>query len=111
MKLAAFVLLASLPLVAAPCSAEPPNPVDSERSTTRLGETGARIVEFVTRAEYAGFSGAVLAAKGGQVVAAVAIGYADLADEVPNTPATLFEIASATKQFTAAAVMRLVQEG
>jgi CubicO group peptidase (beta-lactamase class C family) len=76
-----------------------------------VGEMGRRIVEFVERAESAGFNGAVLAARRGQVVAALGVGSADLAGKVPNTPDTLFEIGSATKQFTAAAAMRLVELG
>ena len=38
-------------------------------------------------------------------------GYANLEDSAPVTPRTVFRIGSLTKQFTAAAVMRLVQEG
>jgi len=38
-------------------------------------------------------------------------GYANLEDSVPATPRTVFRIGSLTKQFTAAAVMQLVQEG
>jgi CubicO group peptidase (beta-lactamase class C family) len=77
----------------------------------KAGDTGRRIVEFVERAEPAGFQGAVLAAIHGEVVAAAGTGSADLAGKIPITSNTLFEIASATKQFTAAAVMRLVQDG
>jgi CubicO group peptidase (beta-lactamase class C family) len=82
-----------------------------EDRTFSAGDAGRRIVEFASRAESAGFSGAVFAATGGRVVAAVGVGSADLAGKVPNTPSTLFEIASATKPFTAAAVLRLVQQG
>jgi CubicO group peptidase (beta-lactamase class C family) len=82
---------------------------DQERVSE--GELGRRIVDFAARAESAGFSGTVLAARKGAVVAAVGVGSADLEGKIPNTPATLFEIASATKQFTAAAMMRLVQQG
>ncbi len=38
-------------------------------------------------------------------------GYANLEHDVPVTPDTVFELASLTKQMTAAAVMRLVEEG
>jgi CubicO group peptidase (beta-lactamase class C family) len=75
------------------------------------GEVGRRIVEYATRSESVGFSGAVLAARNGSVVAALGVGSADLDGKIPNTPGTLFEIGSATKQFTAAAVLRLVQQG
>ncbi|MHC4470070.1 MAG: serine hydrolase domain-containing protein [Planctomycetota bacterium] len=80
-----------------------------ETETFAKGKVGKQIVGWVEKAESAGFSGAVLAARDGKVVAAVAVGSADLDGKVPNTPATLFEIASATKPFTAIAVMRLVE--
>src|SRR5262245_18060480 len=79
--------------------------------TISSGEAGRRIAEFVRSAEPARFTGTVLAATHGQVIAAVAVGNADLDGKLPNTPDTLFEIGSATKQFTAAAVMRLVEQG
>jgi CubicO group peptidase (beta-lactamase class C family) len=84
---------------------------EHEDSVYSAGDVGQRIVGFVARAESAGLSGAVLAATGGRVVAAVGVGSAELAGKVPNTPSTLYEIGSATKQFTAAAVLRLVQQG
>lgn len=86
-------------------------PAGAEGGVHRAGDLGRRIVGFAERAEAAGFTGAVSAAKGGTVVAAVGVGTADLEGKVPNTPATLFEIASATKPFTAAATVRLAQEG
>jgi len=55
--------------------------------------------------------GAVLVARDGAIVTEIAVGSADLEGTVPITTETLFEIASLTKQFTAAAVMRLVQDG
>jgi CubicO group peptidase (beta-lactamase class C family) len=85
--------------------------VQTENQVLSSGAVGRSIVEFVARAESVGLSGVVLAATGGQVIAAVGVGSADLAGRVPNTPDTLFEIGSATKQFTAAAVLRLVEKG
>ena len=83
----------------------------SEDEVVCVGQAGKEIVDWVRRSESLGFTGAVLAAKDGEVVAAVAVGSADLKGKVPNTPATLFEIASATKQFTGAAAALLTQEG
>lgn len=85
--------------------------VQDESVTYIDGEAGKQIARFVQRAEAMGFSGSVLAARNGKVIAAVGVGHADLEMQQPNTPATLFEVASVTKQFTAAAVMRLVAEG
>ncbi|MFN0057736.1 MAG: serine hydrolase domain-containing protein [Planctomycetota bacterium] len=68
-----------------------------------------RIAEFLDHCESTGFTGAVLAARGGEVVIARGVGCADLEGKVPNTARTLFEIASATKQFTGAAILKLVE--
>jgi len=100
------LILATVPLSLQASKQEP-----DEAATIAVGERGQRLVEIARRAESAGFSGAILAAREGEVVAAVGIGHADLRGSQANTPATLFEIASATKSFTAVAVMRLVQEG
>lgn len=94
------ILAATLPTLAPP-----------EQSTTQVGDTGAQIVAFIRKTESLGFTGAALAAKDGKVIAATAVGFADLDNKSPNTPSTLFEIASASKQFTAAAILRLTQDG
>jgi D-alanyl-D-alanine carboxypeptidase len=49
--------------------------------------------------------------QGGHVVLAKGYGLADIADRVPATADTVYPIASVTKQFTAAAVMQLVEQG
>lgn len=54
---------------------------------------------------------AVGVAKGGRPVLQQAYGMADLERNVPNTPATIFEAGSVSKQFTAAAVLLLAQDG
>ena len=54
---------------------------------------------------------AVCAAAGDEVLLELALGTADLEGRVPVTGATLFEIASITKLFTAELVMLLVQDG
>lgn len=76
-----------------------------------VGSAGARIAKFVEGAAAMHFRGAVLAARGGKVVAALGVGPADLDGKVCNDACTLFELASVTKQFTAAAVLVLVQDG
>ena len=55
--------------------------------------------------------GAVLVAQGDGVLLNKGYGSADIAWGISNTPATRFRIASVSKQFTAAAIMRLVDEG
>ncbi|MFY9345755.1 MAG: serine hydrolase domain-containing protein [Planctomycetota bacterium] len=82
---------------------------DSKR--TVVGPTGERIANFAEAATAFGFAGAVIAARDGKVVAALGVSTADLAGKTPNDARTLFELASVTKQFTAAAVLVLVQAG
>ena len=57
------------------------------------------------------FSGVVLVANHGVVVYEHAFGQANREWRVPNTVATRFRIASTTKQFTSALVLRLVEAG
>jgi D-alanyl-D-alanine carboxypeptidase len=47
----------------------------------------------------------------GEVVKLQGYGIANLEWDIPVTPDTVFELASVTKQFTATAIMRLVEEG
>ncbi|HTM61878.1 MAG TPA: serine hydrolase domain-containing protein [Burkholderiales bacterium] len=49
--------------------------------------------------------------RGGDTVVSAGYGTADLENQVPATAATLYRIGSITKQFTAAAVIRLVEQG
>lgn len=56
--------------------------------------------------------GAVVAVtRGGEVVFARGYGMANLEDGVPNTPATIFHVASVSKQFTAFAIAMLADRG
>lgn len=54
---------------------------------------------------------AVVVARGDAIVLATGYGLADVAHGVPITPATSFRLASVTKQFTAAAILTLVEAG
>ncbi len=61
--------------------------------------------------EYTSFQGVVLVADRGKVVYQRAFGQANREWSVPNTLDTRFNIASISKQFTAALILRLVDEG
>jgi CubicO group peptidase (beta-lactamase class C family) len=70
----------------------------------------ARDLETITtRAAALGFTGSVLAARKGEILFAGGVGLADPKQQLANDANTLFELASATKQFTGAAVCRLVE--
>lgn len=71
-----------------------------------------RIDSLVTAYHEAGlFNGAVLVGRGDSAVYAKGIGDADMEWNVENTPSTRFHIGSVTKQFTAALILQLVEEG
>jgi CubicO group peptidase (beta-lactamase class C family) len=73
------------------------------------GELGKDLDRAVTE-KAKEFWGAVLVARQGKVVLAKGYGFQDY-KETPNTPVSLFEIASTSKQFTAAAILKLESEG
>lgn len=74
-------------------------------------DTAQRLTEWVQAAESLGFSGTALVAMNGTVITALGVGSADLDGTASNTPETLFEVASITKQFTATALLQLVEQG
>lgn len=57
------------------------------------------------------FTGAVLVARGDEVLLSQGYGSANVEHAVPNTPQTRFDIGSLAKQFVAAAVLKLSSEG
>ncbi|HET6201731.1 MAG TPA: serine hydrolase domain-containing protein [Planctomycetota bacterium] len=75
------------------------------------GDLGAKLDAYLERCEAFGFSGSVLVTRGGNVILAKGFGLADRERGLANAPDTLFEIASTSKQFTAAAVLKLEAEG
>lgn len=73
------------------------------------------VQRLVTRAEELaskeGFTGAMLIARHGKVLARHAYGMANRERAIPNTPETRFRIGSMDKMFTAVAVMQFVEAG
>jgi CubicO group peptidase (beta-lactamase class C family) len=57
------------------------------------------------------FSGSVLIARGDHIVFSRGYGLANIEWNIPNTPTTKFRIGSVTKQFTAAAILLLEEQG
>jgi CubicO group peptidase (beta-lactamase class C family) len=70
-----------------------------------------KIDSYLRASETNGFSGVVLVSKKGEVVLSKGYGWADRNNKIPNTPATVFNIGSVTKQFTASAILKLVEQG
>ena len=97
------VLLCALALFPAPQDSVAPRP---PRALPERIDSLVRA--YVARDE---FSGVVLVADGGTIVYEHAFGEANREWHVPNTVVTRFRIASTTKQFTAALVLRLAEQG
>jgi len=114
--LAGVALAAALGVLLAPPAgaAEPPPARPAVSSTSGLpGETLAAIREAVTDAmSRLGIPGLSLAvAEGGEVRHEAGFGFADVENEVPARPETAYRLASVSKPITAAAVMKLAEEG
>jgi len=72
----------------------------------------ARIEQLIrARADDKTFMGTVLVARGDEVILSKGYGSANLEWNIPNTPSTKFRLGSITKQFTAAAVLLLAEQG
>ena len=94
-----FALIASL--IAATAHAQ------DTRALVRYADSVASAA--VAERRTAGVSVAVV--KNGKTILAKGYGFADLENDVPATPETVYRIGSITKQFTAAAIMRLMEQG
>lgn len=67
-----------------------------------------RLSDSVTQAQ---FQGAVFVSRANQTVIEAGYGWADQRTNRPNTPETTFQIASVSKQLTAAAILLLQEQG
>ncbi|MDF0714880.1 serine hydrolase [Muricauda sp. 334s03] len=79
-----------------------------ETSETNLK---TRIDEYVSQSVENGYSGSILVAKKGEIILSKGYGWADRLKKIPNTPSTVFNIGSVTKQFTATAILKLQEDG
>jgi len=75
-------------------------------------ESASRIHALFAQVDLPGSPGAALAvARGGEIIYANGYGYANLEYDIPNTPWTIFHVASVSKQFTAFSVAMLAEQG
>ena len=78
-------------------------------------ETNSRIAasvnNYLVDAEALGYSGIVLWAKNGKILLKKGYGLADRSARKRMSPQTVFDMGSVTKMFTAAAVLKLEEQG
>lgn len=87
-------------------------PVEGATQPVVLEGLGARIDTHLSRLhDVDSFNGVVLVADGDKVLLLKGYGLADHEKQTPWTPDTVSCIGSITKQFTAACIMRLVEQG
>ncbi|WP_299438293.1 serine hydrolase [uncultured Aquimarina sp.] len=70
-----------------------------------------RIDDYLTKGVSKGLTGTVLVYKEGKTLLNKGYGFADKENEILNTPTTVFDIGSVSKQFTAAAILKLEEQG
>lgn len=79
-------------------------------SQTFSEELTNRIDSYLEASEANGFSGVILVSRGDEILLSKGYGWADRNNKIPNTPASVFNIGSVTKQFTATAILKLVEQ-
>ena len=76
-----------------------------------FSEITKKIETYLTEYENAGFSGTVLIELDGKKIISKGYGFRNLELKEKNTPNTIFDIGSITKQFTASAILKLEMQG
>jgi CubicO group peptidase (beta-lactamase class C family) len=105
-----LVSLAALNLLMAMCFAENSLANEADRPIVK-GELGAKLDDYMERLAKFGFSGVLLAAKDHEVILAKGYGLANREKKLPFTTQTVVSVGSITKQFTAAAILKLQMQG
>ena len=89
---------------------QPPTeqPTDDEVTAQRRARLQSALDEYMEQYD---FSGSILISVDGVNLAEYSHGFADKSNATPNTSSTKIELGSITKQFTAAAIMLLQEQG
>ena len=74
-------------------------------------KTVKKVDAYLSKLDKAGYSGSVLVAVGRRPVISKGYGFSDAEGRIKNSPETVSDIGSLTKQFTAAAILKLEMEG
>lgn len=79
------------------------------QNKTQSNNLYSRIDNYLIAGSKNGFSGAIIVIKKGEVIINKGYGYANRKNKTLNNPNTIFDIGSNTKQFTATAILKLVE--
>lgn len=71
----------------------------------------AKIDTYINNSVTNGYSASVLVAKKGKIILSKGYGWSDRKKKILNMSSSVFNIGSITKQFTAAAILKLVEQG
>ena len=71
----------------------------------------AKIDTYLNNSTTNGYSGSVLVAKKDEIILSKGYGWSDRKNKILNTSSSVFNIGSITKQFTAAAILKLQEQG
>lgn len=82
-------------------------------SSINFAQSKSKLIDdLLTRYhEYGLLNGSVLVAEKGEIILSKGYGFANLDYEIPNSESSVHRVGSITKQFTAAIIMQLVEEG
>ncbi|MEP1741763.1 MAG: serine hydrolase [Kangiellaceae bacterium] len=91
-------------LLSLPCVSNGESNLENNRLNKRLDD-------YLSMSVSTGFSGAILVAKEGEIIFNQGYGMANKESHILIKPSTIFDIGSVSKQFTAAAILKLVELG
>jgi CubicO group peptidase (beta-lactamase class C family) len=103
------IILLLLVLLASACQSA--GELREDRPDPSEGDLEQRLDALLSEAAETGFSGSVLVVQDGRVLVDKGYGFADRQRTRKITPETPFWIASISKQFTAAAILKLAEQG
>lgn len=78
---------------------------------SRENKTSKKIENYLSELEQVGFNGSVLVELNGKLIVSKGYGFSNIDKKTRNSPTTIFDIGSITKQFTAAAILKLEMQG
>jgi len=81
------------------------------QETQSNNELKSKIDTYLNNSVTNGYSGSVLVAKKENIILSKGYGLSDRKNKIPNSSSSVFNIGSVTKQFTAAAILKLAELG